>query len=221
MVAYLTKPDFIVIGGDLLDILWAKPEYGMPDDLSPTQEIEKGREVIREIGKMFPNAIVLTSNHLEGRFKEMRRNGRVPEVLMKQWRDIYEIPEGWKIVRTLIAGRFCFEHGHETGKGTRASIREETIRRYKRFGVGGMTMVRAHRHTLSGSVAASEWETLNFSRGIYYMGCGMDEKQVNYSGAGIWNTVLRIVEGAVIPYPMEVGMDGKWTQRVINGLLGK
>lgn len=215
------NPEFIVLGGDILDMLFAKPKYKGPDDMSSKEEVEKGIDFIAELARMFPRAIILTSNHLEDRLHEMRRNGSVPEVFLRQWRDVYGVPDGWKIVDYLIAGRWMFEHGHAIGKGSKTAIREETVRRLKRFNVGGLTVVRAHRHTLAGQITPSEWESQTFCRAIHYMGCGMDEKQVGYNRAGLWNTALIIKDGGVFPYPMEVGMDGKWTGRIVNALIGK
>lgn len=221
LIAYTLNSQLIIQAGDLLDMLFREPNFQHPDDMSATEEIEKGRAGIQEMAQKFPNLIVLMSNHVEGAIDKMQRRGRIPSVFLKQWRDVYGIPEGWKIVRRLIAGNFCFEHGHETGKGSRASIREETVRRYKQFNRGGMTMVRAHRHTLSGHVAASEWESQTFNRSIIYIGCGMDDSKVTYSGAGLWNNVLVLDKGATRLFPLEVDINNKWTRRLINGNTGK
>jgi hypothetical protein len=220
-VAHQENAWFVVIGGDLLDLLFGKPEFGSPDGLSPTEELHKGMEAVAELARAFPNAIVLTSNHIEERMKTMQKRGNLPAAFLRQWRDIYGVPHTWKIVRTFVAGNFLFEHGHETGKGARSSIREETVRRFKMHNFGGKTVIRAHRHGLAGSVMANEWETPLFNRGLHYMGCGMDEKQVSYSGTGLWNTCLVIDDCAVKPYPMEVGPDNQWTGRIINGLRGE
>jgi hypothetical protein len=219
MIKARRAPEFVVIGGDLLDLLFGK--FAGPDDMSATEEVRRGQEVVAELARLFPKAIVLTSNHVEDRIQYMKKQGRVPDLFMRQWRDVYGIPHSWKIVNYLLAGRWLFEHGHLIGKGSKPAIRQETVRRFKRFDVGGLTVVRAHRHTESGQVTPTEWESQRFARAIHYMGCGMDDAEVSYSRAGLWNTALHIDEGRAMPLPMEVNIQNKWTGRLINPFTGE
>jgi len=217
MLIAVERPDIIVMAGDLIDFLFAKPDFSNPDMPSPREELERAIEMVRELVKVVPQCIMLTSNHAEGRVSYMQKRGNIPSAFLRNWQEVVGLPKEWVTREALIMGRFLFEHGDGVSKGARPSIREETIRRFNM----GLTVVRAHRHGLFGPVTAGEWESQTFCRGVHYVGCNMDEKQVTYNKSGLWNGALVIDRGACIPFPMERGGGGRWTQRLVNGLLGE
>jgi hypothetical protein len=213
------RPLFIVLNGDVLDCTFGKKEYTGPDYLGTAHEVKSGIAFVQELVEICGDipVVVTTSNHIEGRMDTMRERGNVPEIFLRQWRDVYGIPQHWRIARYFAAGTHIFEHGHGVSKGARPNIRQEMIRRWNRV----FTIVRAHRHTEAGAVMASEWESQTFNRSLYYVGCGMDEAKQSYSRAGMWINSLLIENGAVTPYPMERDEHNQWTGRIINALLDR
>lgn len=203
------QPDAVILQGDIPDIAWAKyPDINGP---SASEEVRKAREFIEQLGRIIPKAIVLSSNHAEGRVAYMQKMGRVPDEFMRPWHEVYGCPPGWEYRDYVIMGGILFEHGDGVSKGARTSIREEMIRRFGR----PLTVIRGHRHGLFGETIAPYWETRTRQVRIAYTGCLMDEGQVTYTKSGLWDGVLLINEGAIEPIPMERGEDGRWTGRIV------
>jgi hypothetical protein len=210
MVIAENKPDAIVMAGDLVDFKFMKKKFMGPDDLSPTQELERAIEFCQQLFRVIPEAICLTSNHAEGRVSHAMREGNIPSAFMRNWQEVVGMPKGWITREYLIMRDWVLEHGDLVSKGARASIREETIRRFGR----PLSVMRGHRHNLFGEVAVPEWETPTRQRRLCYVGCTMDASQQDYSKSGLWNGCIMLYRGVPVPIPMERDKSNRWTGKL-------
>ena len=210
MVIADTKPDMIVMAGDLVDFKFMKKRFMGPDDLSPTQELERAVDFCQQLFRVIPEAICLTSNHAEGRLGHAAREGNLPSAFLRRWQDVVGMPNGWVTREYLIMRNWLAEHGDGVSKGARSSIREEAVRRFGR----PLSIIRGHRHGLFGEVMVPEWETRTQQRRLCYLGCTMDASQVEYTKAGLWNGCVLLYRGVPVPIPMERDGANRWTGRL-------
>jgi hypothetical protein len=211
MVLVDTKPDLVIMMGDLVDFKFMKKAFTGPDDRSPTQELKEAQEFVAQLTRIMPQAIMLTSNHGEGRVFQMQQSGNVPSVFLRRWQEVLGLPDGWVTRDYVIAGNTLFEHGHGVSKGSRPSLREEMVRRFGR----SLSAIRGHRHNLFGEQMVPFWESQTRQVRLAYVGCTMDDGQQDYTRSGLWNGCLLINRGAIETIPMERDAKGDWTGRLV------
>ena len=209
----LVQPDLVVMLGDLVDFKFLKKEFMHPDDLSPTEELERSAEAVNMLAKIVPQAIHLTSNHGEGRIRTAQIRGNIPSPLMRRWQHAVGVPDTWISRQYLIADDWLFEHGDGISKGSKASHRQDMISRFGR----PLSAMRGHRHGEFGEITPPMVEAEGKVLRICYVGCLMDEKQATYTNGGLWNGCVALIHG----YPVPIHMLRDFRTREWTGKINK
>ena len=94
------QPDLVVSLGDLADFHGISFHSSDPDLLSAGDEIIALRERSAELESLFPEMIIIGSNHGDLPIRKFLHHG-LPRALLKEYRDIYQVGEGWQFVDDL------------------------------------------------------------------------------------------------------------------------
>lgn len=95
------KPDLIVCLGDLLDFHDLSFHDSDPALDSAMPELIRSRKVIKEIEKLFPEMIIVGSNHGDLPLRKAFAAG-IPGSFIKSYNDIYGVGKGWQFVDDLM-----------------------------------------------------------------------------------------------------------------------
>lgn len=115
-MASQVRPDRIVCLGDLLD-MYSVSSY--PKDInhkdSWSKEIKEGRKIVKQVGELFPDMIVMSSNH-DDRTAKKAGIGGIPREFLVPYRTVVDAPDTWKWKDTLTLTvdstreKLCFAH---------------------------------------------------------------------------------------------------------------
>lgn len=94
------KPDLVVSLGDLVD--WHSISFHPkhPDLASPGHEHEAVRAKMKILEALFPEMIVIGSNHGDLPLRKMKDAG-LPTSFLRNYNDIYGVGKGWKFIDDL------------------------------------------------------------------------------------------------------------------------
>ena len=95
------NPDRVVHMGDLLDI-YSVSDY--PKDIEHPDtwsiELKKGRSFVKQLANLFPEMVLLESNHDSRAYRKSRVSG-IPREFLVKYMDVIGAPEGWKLQKEL------------------------------------------------------------------------------------------------------------------------
>jgi hypothetical protein len=201
------KPDLVVCMGDEADLTFLKKAFMSADGPGPVAELEQVRAFMAETARIFPQMLLLTSNHVHSRIKFAQAQGNIPTMMLRSWRDVVSAPPGWEWRDFIIARDHLWEHGNDISKGSRGSIVEETIKRFGR----PLCISRGHQHSEHGLHVKPVWITPTRQIWLAYVGALMDPKRVSYTRAPCVTGCAITYRGTHIPIPMEKNRHGRWT----------
>jgi len=207
-VAASYKPDLVVMHGDEADLEFAK--FQKADSMSPIAELEHVKRFVRDVAKIFPCMLLLTSNHIHSRLKGAQAKANIPTMMMKDWPSLIEAPPDWTWRSYIIARNWLWEHGHDISRGARGSIIEETINRFGR----PLSIMRGHHHGLHGDFMRPIWVSPTQQVRMFYVGCLMAKRHVSYTRAPLINGAAITYRGHPLAIPMEKDRHDRWTGRL-------
>lgn len=94
------KPDLVVSLGDLADFHSISFHNSDPDLLSAGDELEELQSYSRELEKIFPNMIIIGSNHGDLVLRKALAHG-LPKGLIRPFNEIYDVDAGWAFADDL------------------------------------------------------------------------------------------------------------------------
>jgi hypothetical protein len=141
---YKIKDEDCYSVGDFTDNYFAGLYKHSPNvDMSPNDEIESAKKKIRAWGRAFPLLKMAIGNH-DMRWSKKFFDSGIPDVVMRQYRDLLEIPRGWQIAnlhRVKCDYSFIVQHGNPSA-GINAH-RERAL-------LNGCNSVMGHTHAHAG-----------------------------------------------------------------------
>lgn len=103
-------PSKVVNIGDEVD-MHALSDYDHdPDGYSAGHELEVSLERLKAYYKLFPQALVCTSNHTARPFRRAFKFG-IPKAYIKEYRDFLKAPKGWSWHDKIEIDGVIYEHG--------------------------------------------------------------------------------------------------------------
>lgn len=196
------KFDKIVCIGDEVDFHALSFHDSDPDLDSAGTELKQAIESLKPIFEMFPNVIVVDSNHGSMVYRKGLASG-IPKAALKHYRDILQAPKNWAWTPDVILqtplGPVYFCHGKSATAGRLAS-------QY------GMSTVEGHFHEKAQIQYISTPERLMFGA---HTGCLADDKSLalGYNKVNVKRpivSVLRITNGLPYIEPMILRSGGRW-----------
>ena len=104
------KCDTVVHIGDLVDNHAISYHEHDPNGKSPKDEIKEAKEHLEKWFKVLPSLFLCRGNH----DRMVDRKGKtvgLPDIVFKQFRDIWELPKSWKDNFNWTINNVVFEHG--------------------------------------------------------------------------------------------------------------
>lgn len=151
----------IVFIGDIVDNYSTSRWDHDPDGMSAGDECELTISRLQRWYKEFPEAIITIGNHDSRMFKAAFKAG-LPKSWIKDYKDIFNTPNGWRFVTSIEIDGVDYSHG-DGGNGDLAALnRAKELRQ---------SSVIGHGHSFSGvRFIASRHDTI-FGMNV---GCGVD-----------------------------------------------
>ncbi len=196
------KPKYIVCLGDEYDSHSISRHPKDPAAWSARDELYKAREVLWDLEKLFPNMVLLESNHTSRPFKRAFESG-IPREFLRTYNEIFKVGLGWQWVFDYKLGDIYMHHG----------VGGEAIMRSQAF---GMSVVQGHHHS---KFYIQQWQTpikrqwamqcgfLGNSHSIA-MAYGKNELKPGVVGTGL------VVDGEPLLAIMKLTPRGRWTGKL-------
>jgi hypothetical protein len=211
MVAQRFKPDLVVGIGDEVDFSFLSDHKKVVDIDNPAPELQAAIDFMGRLFKLFPSAVALTSNHVHGRLGNARKNGRIPEGMMKSWREIINAPRGWEWYEEIYLGNYLFRHGDGWPKLNGMQLLRATPDKYGRH----YNLVHGHIHSEAGIKAVERVGNEDYFAA--YTGCLIDPRAKAFSYTKPANNKLGclvIIHGVPKRVPMGVDSIGRWNGKL-------
>ncbi len=201
------RPTQIVCLGDEIDSYAISDYNSDPDALSPGDEYDKSITKLKELYKIFPEALVCTSNHTARPFKKAVKAG-IPARFLKSYRELLQAPSGWNWAFKWEVGGIRYDHGENYPSGhTAPKLSCDVNRRSTVFG---------HLHSFGGiTYVANDTEML------FGMNCGclidMETYAFHYSKKFRYKPTLGcgvVVRGVPHFIPMVINKHNRWSGEV-------
>lgn len=96
----LYEPDLVLSLGDLADFHAISFHDNDPDLLSAGDELEQLREYSQQLQAIFPEMIIVGSNHGDLPVRKFLHHG-LPRAMLMSYNDIYDVDDGWQFVDDL------------------------------------------------------------------------------------------------------------------------
>lgn len=200
------NPKMIINMGDLEDWHSISMHDHDPDGLSPGMELEALRKGLKPLFKMFPKMKICTSNHGSLPLRRAFKFG-LPSEVIKSYKDILQMPNGWQIADSWEVDGVVYEHG-ESFSGQQGAI--------KSANANMQSTVIGHIHAFAGIQYSANSKHLIFG---FNTGCLIDRHKYAFAygkkikakpilGCGI------IIDGVPIFIPFKMDKRGNWTGRV-------
>lgn len=156
--------------GDLVDnhsIMFHEKE---PDVMNPHGEYQMTMKRLKtKWFKLFPELTWILGNHDRLPARQLRKFGLIPEVYMRSYHDIYDLPEGWDVVDDIVIDGVLYHHG-ETANGVNGFRNDSTSRMQR--------TVTGHAHGNAGISATASNHRLVWGMAV---GCGIDSKAMAFA----------------------------------------
>lgn len=206
------KPDACVMMGDEADLNFLKKAYMTAESLGPVQELEKACEYLQEIFKIVPEAICLTSNHVDDRISYAATQGNIPSPMLRMWRDTINAPKGWVWRDYVFMGDWLFEHGQKIAKGSRTNLQEQAAKRFNKH----VSIMRGHHHSELGEHVKPVWG-LDFKQlRQCFTGCLMDFRKAGYTRDALMIGCVMLIKGVPHPIAMPRTESNRWTGSLVE-----
>lgn len=196
------KPNLVVNMGDALDFHSISFHQSDPNLSNAGEELERGREAVEQMEKLFPNMVVLSSNHGDLPLRKFVANG-LPRQMLRPYNDIYGVGEGWRFVDdlTLVEGSEIIYFCHGISKNGKQLAAQR-----------GVCVVSGHYHTEFRIDYVSNPRNLLWAM---HTGCLIDKDSLAFAydklnlsrpviGTGI------ILNGQAHLLPMVLNSKGRW-----------
>ena len=202
------KPDLVVNGGDELDKHALSFHDSDPDLPSAGDELRISKKYIWELKKIFPDMILLHSNHSSLIYRKALKHG-MPRAYLRSYNDFLEVDKRWKWVDdlkvTLSDGSKCFFTHGVLADGLKLAMQY------------GINCCQFHFHSKFNIQYFSNPDNL-----IWSLQCGCLTKQSSYNFLYSKNHRLRfvigtasIVSGQPRLHPMLLDKNGKWIGKIV------
>lgn len=204
-LAYLKakhKPDAVVCIGDEIDNHAISFHDSDPDLSSAGDELKEAIKSLQPLYKMFPECLVIESNHGSLVYRKALASG-LPKAVFKSYNEILEAPRGWEWVFDTIVhtplGPVYLCHGKSGASGRLAS-------QY------GMSAIQGHFHEKAQITYISTPEKLMFDA---HTGCLANDKSLalGYNKINpkrpIVSTIV-VINGIPQIEPMILNKKGRW-----------
>lgn len=201
------QPNLVLNVGDELDYHALSFHASDPDLDSAGIELKEGRKVLQELEKIFPEMILVDSNHGSMKYRKAKVNG-FPRELMVSYNEACGVGDGWKwfnhFETEMINGqRLYMTHG----------IKKNGLQLTKEM---GMCTLQGHYHTVFGIEYTSNPGSLNWSMQV---GCLIDNRSMAFAynktfaarpilGCGL------IINGIPRLLPMVKDRSGRWVKTI-------
>jgi hypothetical protein len=205
-------PDLVVMHGDEADLQCLKKSFMGADSPGPTRELADTKAFISGLAKVFPRMLLLSSNHVDGRIRYAQAQGNIPTIMMRPWRDVIEAPREWEWRKYVIARNWVWEHGHDVAKGSRATIVEDTVKRFGR----PLSIMKGHLHSEFGLHIKPVWHTPTQQLSIVFVGCLMSDRHVSYTNNATMNGCVVTVRNVPHMIPMPKDRRNRWTGELVG-----
>jgi len=198
----LYKPDLVVSLGDLADFHNISFHDSDPQLDSAGRELEKLQAFAKELEKLFPELVIIGSNHGDLPLRKAFAAG-LPASMIKPYNAIYEVGPGWHFIDdlTLVDNDRYIYCCHGTVKD---GLKLTTQR--------GVNTVQGHYHTEFNIKYASNPRDLLWS---LQAGCLIDPKALAFAynkhqvNRPIIGTAV-VVNGHPVLEPMVLDNNGRW-----------
>lgn len=197
------KPNLVICVGDEADKHAMSFHDSDPDLLSAGDELEYAIERLEPIYKLFPEVLLVESNHGSMAYRKGKHHG-IPRKYLRDYAEVLEAPDGWEwhdnLLLKLNNGQNLFvTHG----------IKKDGMKLAQMM---GCNVLQGHYHTEFNIKYASSPDQLYWSMQI---GCMIDDKSLafHYNKTTAIRPIIGcglIVDG--IPYllPMILNKKGRW-----------
>ena len=177
-----------------------------PDLPAPADELEIGRSLCKQLEKIFPEMVLLESNHGSMVLRRAMTKG-MSRFFLKDYNEILDVGSGWRweekhVIKTdknaiLFAHQFCKDIGK--------AVRETS-----------MCCVQGHFHTVSETKMIGTDYSLNWGMSV---GCLVDKKSLAmaYMKVNLAKPILScgiITEGIPHIVPMVLNTSGSWDKNI-------
>lgn len=195
--------DLVVSVGDLGDFHDMSFHDSDPDLLSAGDEHKQLQRLSRELEKIFPEMIILGSNHGDLPARKAFA-AKMPKAFLRPYNDIYGVGKGWKFVDdlTLVDGRLVVYGAHGISKsGVKLAAQR------------GVCVFQGHYHTEFRIDYVSNPRDLLWSMQV---GCLIDRRSLafNYNKLDLSRPIIgcgMIEDGRPRLLPMPLNEAGDWT----------
>lgn len=200
------KPAHVVFQGDEIDAHSLGDYDHDPDGMSAGDELEAAIQHLQPFYKLFPKAMVCTSNHTARPYRQAFKHG-IPKAFLRSYAEFLRAPVGWKWADEWEVDGVIYEHG-EGFSGQQAAIKSA---------LGNMqSTVIGHIHSFAGIQFSANSKHLIFG---FNTGCLIDRHKYAFAygkkmktkpilGCGI------ISNGVPMFVPMALLSNGRWNGKL-------
>jgi len=103
--------DLVVNLGDEIDLHSISRHVTDPDGFSPGHEIEASKKYVKQLASLFPHQLVCWGNHTE-RIRNRVKEVGLPGSVMKDYKEIFGIPDTWIYDYSHEVDGIVYTHGH-------------------------------------------------------------------------------------------------------------
>ena len=201
------KPDTVVNIGDEMDWHSINVSHIINPDLpAPVDELEIGRSLCGQLEKIFPEMVLLESNHGSMVLRRAMAKG-MSRFFLRDYNEILDVGSGWRwqekhIIETT-KGRVMF--AHQFCRDIAKAVRETS-----------MSCCQGHFHTVSEVKYVGNDFHLNWGMSV---GCLVDKKSLAmaYMKVNLAKPILScgiITEGIPQIVPMVLNTSGSWDKNI-------
>ena len=202
----LYTPDLVVFTGDEVDNHAISFHNSDPDLHSPGDELTESIKRLKHYYKLFPEAVILESNHGSLVYRKALANG-LSKRFLKSYNEILQAPKGWAwhfdyTFNTPIGEVYCHH-----SKGANALKNSQAI---------GRSYISGHHHE---SFSIQYWGHSDALMFGMIAGCLVDTKSLAlaYNKNNLKRPVIGcavVLEGVPILVPMLLDSKGRWTGKL-------
>ncbi len=200
------SPGLVIQIGDLVDLHSLSSYNAEPEADSIKTEIEKAVKELAPIYRMFPRVKMVLGNH-DIRIAKKAAGVGIPKFLLKDLREIYQIPKGWDISHKWFIDGVVYEHG--TGLSGKGAANKAAMTNMRDTVIG-----HVHSNVSISYIANSEHLIWGLSVGAlidndsYAMKYGRAIRNKPIVGVGI------IKNGIPLFHPMNLSNSGRWSKKL-------
>lgn len=195
------KPDVCISMGDLVDNHGISFHDSDPDLLSAGDELLKAREFCKELESVFPNLVVIGSNHGDLPLRRFLAAG-IPKGYLRPYNEIYDV-KNWRFIDELTLhdkhNSIYFVH-HISANGLKVATQR------------GVCVIQGHTHTKASIDYVSNTHNLLWAM---HVGCMIDKKSLAfaYDKLNLSRPILStgiVINGIPRIIPMILDQKSRW-----------